>query len=294
MSSMKIRFLLFAVFLIFSVSYSKPLIVTTIKPLSDIAKEIGKDKIKSEYIIPPAASIHLYEYKISDIKKVINADLFMFIGVGEPNIHSIVKMIPEVKRIKVLDIEGLNLIYEFQFGEHHHEHEEDKRKIPHPAIWLDPENAKVIGKFVYEKLSKIDLKNKEFYLKNYKEFAKKIDNLIKNGTERFSKLKNKNFVSYHYAYPYFTKRFNLNYLAVIELGHGREPTPKHLMEIIKKIKRYKVKSLFASKQFYNPKYGKLILNATKVKLVMLDPFGIDKNYIRMIEEIINKVYDGMK
>ncbi len=291
---MKIKYLLFILLLTFSLSYSKPLIVSTIKPLSDIAKEIGGDEINLEYIIPPVASIHLYEYKISDIKKVVNADLFLYIGVGEPNINSIVKMVSKEKRVKVLNIPDLYLIYEFQFGEHHHEHEEHEGKYPHPAIWLDPLNAKVIGNFIYEKLSKIDPSNKEFYFKNYKNFEKKIDKLVEEGHKKFSKLKNKNFVSYHYAYPYFTKRFNLNYLSVIEIGHGREPTPKHLMEVIKKIKKHKVKSLFASKQFYNPKYGKLILNATKIKLVMLDPFGIDKNYIQMMEELINKVYDGMR
>ena len=289
---MKIKLFLLIFIATFSISFGKPTIVSTIKPISDISKEIGGEKINSDYIIPPFASVHIYEYKISDIKKVAKADLFLFIGVGEPNINSIVKMVPPEKRIKVLDISGLNLIYEFQFEEHHHE--EHEGKYPHPAIWLDPENAKIIGNFLYKKLSKIDPKNKDYYKKNYIKFEKKIDTLIKNGNEKFSKLKNKNFVSYHYAYPYFVKRFNLNYLAVIELGHGREPTPKHILEVIKKIKKYKVKSLFASKQFYNKKYGNLILKATKIKLVMLDPFGIDKNYIEMMNDLVNKVYNGMK
>ncbi len=289
---MKIKLFLLIFIATFSISFGKPKIVSTIKPISDICKEIGGEKINSDYIIPPFASVHIYEYKISDIKKVAKADLFLFIGVGEPNINSIVKMVPPEKRIKILDISGLNLIYEFQFEEHHHE--EHEGKYPHPAIWLDPENAKIIGNFLYKKLSKIDPKNKDYYKKNYIKFEKKIDTLIKNGNEKFSKLKNKNFVSYHYAYPYFVKRFNLNYLAVIELGHGREPTPKHILEVIKKIKKYKVKSLFASKQFYNKKYGNLILKATKIKLVMLDPFGIDKNYIEMMNDLVNKVYNGMK
>ncbi len=292
---MKIKYLILTVLFIFSLSYSKPTVITTIKPLSDIVKEIGKDKVEVSYVIPPFASVHFYEYKISDIKKILKADIFMFIGIGEPNIGSIVKMVPEEKRVKVINIPNLNLIYEFQFEEHHsHEEHEHNGKLPHPALWLDPENAKIIGKYIYKKLSKIDHQNKDFYFKNYKEFERKINSLIKDGKDKFSSLKNKNFVSYHYAYPYFVERFDLNYLAVIELGHGREPTPKHIMEVINKIKKYKVKSLFASKQFYNPKYGRLILNATKIKLVMLDPFGIDKNYIQMMEDLINKVYYGMK
>ncbi|HEV09227.1 MAG TPA: zinc ABC transporter substrate-binding protein, partial [Sulfurihydrogenibium azorense] len=66
--------------------FADVMIVTSIKPLSDIAKEIGKDKVKTDYIIPPNINYHLYEYKPQDLKKIYKADLFVFVGSGEPSI----------------------------------------------------------------------------------------------------------------------------------------------------------------------------------------------------------------
>ncbi len=284
------------VLLIFSFGYSKPLIVSTIKPLSDIAKAVGKDKIVAKYIIPPSAPVHFYEYKISDIKNVISADIFIYIGSGEPNINNLIKHVKPEKRLLVSGLPQLVKIttFEFEGEEKHHEEDHNHEGSIHPAVWLDPYNAKVIAKAVYEKLSKIDPSNNDFYKKNLDQFSSECDQLIKFGTSKFSKLKNKNFISYHYTFPYFVKRFGLVYLDVIELGHGREPTPKHIMEIIRKIKKFKIKSIFASKQFYNPRYGRLIKNATNINIVFLDPFGIDKKYIPMMNQLINDIYTGLK
>ncbi len=268
-------------------------IVATIKPLADISKEVVKDKGEVNYIIPPNVSIHLYEYKISDIKKVAKADLFLYIGTGEPNINNLLKIAKRKALLPVSSIGRIFLIKEFEF-EQHHQHEKHEEEAFHPALWLDPYNAKVIAKEIYIRVSKLDPENKEFYKKNYEHFAKKCDELIKYGKQKFSQLKKKDFISYHYAWPYFTKRFGLNYAAVIELGHGREPSIKHILKIIKLIKAKKISSIFAARQFYNPKFTNLIKKEANINVVILDPFGINMNYIKMIKLNIDKVYEGLK
>ncbi len=281
-------FIIFYIFLTFSVAYSKPLIVCSIKPICDIAKEIGKDKVQTYYVIPPAMSVHLYEFKINDIKMVYKSDLFLYIGVGEANIDKIIRSKSKGTYKKIIDIEGIKLIHKFEFEEHSHS------KTPHPAVWLDPENGVAIGRYIYNYLSKIDEKNMFFYQSNFKNFEKRAKETIKYGKDKFSNLKNKYFISYHYVWPYFTQRFGLKYIDVIEMGHGREPTAKHLIEIIKKIKRYKIKSIFASVQFYNKKYLELVQRSANVNVVFLDPFGKDMNYLHMIRFNIDKIYKGLK
>ncbi|MEZ0323620.1 MAG: metal ABC transporter substrate-binding protein [Hydrogenothermaceae bacterium] len=263
-------------------SYGQIKIATTVKPLADIVKEISKDKVEVYYIIPPNINFHIYEYKTSDIKKVSESDLFIYIGSGEPNITGIVKNIPKDKALKVSSLKGLVLL-----------REEDHPDEIHPALWLDPMNAKVIAKFITDYLSKKDPVNRDFYLKNYQKFSQKIDNLISYGNEKLSKLKNKNFVSYHYEFPYFVNRFKLIYLTEIEMGHGREPTPKHIFEVIQKIKLNNVKTIFTSKQFYNKKVIDLIVSKTQVKVVFLDSQGENPTYIDMMRYNIDKVYEGL-
>lgn len=275
--------ILLTLLLVFTTSvFAQVKITTTIKPLSDIVKEVGKDKVSTQYIIPSNVNFHLYEYKPQDLKTIYNSDLFVFIGEGEPSIDSIAKSLPDDKKLKVIDIKSMYLIKE-----------EDHNEI-HPAVWLDPENAKVIAKEVANFLSKKDPKNKDFYQRNLQSFINQCDELLNYGKAKFSTLKNRYFVSYHYEFPYFVNRFGLVYLAEIEIGHGREPTPKHLLNVIQKMKRYNVKAIFTSKQFYNPKTVKIVLEQTGAKVVFLDTMGESGSYISMMKFNVDEVYKVLK
>lgn len=277
---MRLLYLFLSIFIISFSIKAQIVITTTVKPIADIVKEVGGEKITVNYIIPPNVNFHIYELKTSDIKKINDSDLFIYIGYGEPNIQSIVKNLPKEKSFKITTLKELTLIKE--------EHEEI-----HPALWLDPYNSKVIARFILNYLSQKDPKNKDYYLKNHNQFVDKVDKLILYGKEKFSNLKNKNFVSYHYEFPYFVNRFGLIYLAEIEMGHGREPTPKHLMEVINKIKSNNIKTIFTSKQFYNKKVIDLIVSKTGVKVIFLDSQGESHDYIQMMRYNIDKVYEGL-
>nr|BAU79811.1 putative high-affinity zinc uptake system protein ZnuA [uncultured Aquificaceae bacterium] len=275
------KYIFVIIFLFTTTVFAQINIITTIKPLSDIAKEIGKEKVNTDFIIPINVNFHLYEYKPQDLKKIYNADLFIFIGEGEPSINSISKSISVNKKLKVIDIKGIYLIKE-----------KDHNEV-HPAVWLDPENAKVIAKEITNFLIKKDSKNKEYYQKNFQDFIKQCDDVINYGKSKFSGLKNKYFVSYHYEFPYFVNRFGLIYLAEIEMGHGREPTPKHILEVIQKMKRYNVKVIFTSRQFYNPKTVKVLLEQTGSKVIFLDTMGESESYIKMMKFNIDQVYNAL-
>ncbi|WP_457641675.1 metal ABC transporter substrate-binding protein [Persephonella sp.] len=290
----KYMYLVFLICMFFGFSYGKPQIATTVKPLADIVKAVGKDRVNVKYIIPPNVSVHFYEYRISDIKAVHNADLFLYIGSGEPNIKGLLDNV-KGKAIKVSEIKGLHIIREFEFKgkleeDHHHQYEDHNI---HPALWLHPENSIKIAEFVYKELIELDPKNKEFYKQNLKIFVSDVKEVYREGLEKIKNLKNRYFISYHYTWPYFIEAFKLEYVDVIELGHGREPTPKHLLEVIEKIKKLKIRSVFAAKQFYNKKYGDLIKKQTSTNIIFLDPFGENKDYIQMLKFNIEKVYKNL-
>jgi len=98
---------------------AKVKVITTIKPLADIFREIGKDKVLVDYVIPPNISFHIYEYKISDINKVRNADIFVYIGSGEPKVERLAKITKgQIIKIGNLIPENL-LIRTFEIEEHH-------------------------------------------------------------------------------------------------------------------------------------------------------------------------------
>lgn len=278
---MRFVFLLLTVLTLTFQSRGEIKITTTVKPLSDIAREVGGDRVEVSYVIPPNVNHHLYEYKTTDIKKIYDSDLFVYIGSSEHGIKSVVKSLPKEKNFPLISLKGLFLI------------KDADHKGVHPALWLDPLNGKTIAKFILDYLSQKDPKNKAYYEANYNSFSKEVDELISYGMEKFSKLKNRNFVSYHYEFPYFVGRFKLIYLADIEMGHGREPTPKHILNVIEKMRANNVKSVFTSKQLYNKKVLDLVLSKTGAKVVFLDTQGENPSYLDMIRFNIDRVYEGL-
>ena len=290
MKSIVFSVLLFLLF--FVNSFAKIYIVSTVKPIGDIAKEIGGEKVKVDYIIPPSVSFHNYEYKFSDMKKLLKANIFLYIGSGEPNIRGMLKNV-KGKAIKVSKIKGVYTInrFEFENSDKHqnHQHNNIDEKF-HPALWLDPSNAIAIGNYLAKVLAKMDPSNKKYYLERAKKFEIKVRRVMYTWEMKYRNLKHKDFVSYHYTFPYFTKAFGLNYVAVIELGHGREPTIKHIIKVSKILRKRNIKFVFFAKQFYNPKYISMLKKSVNVRTIALDPFGVNKNYVEMLEFNLKRIY----
>ncbi len=294
MNNKNILSLMFFLF-ISSITYGKPLIVTTIKPLADIINEITGERAEVYYLIPPDRSIHFYEFKASDIKKLYNSDIFVYIGSGEPNIDGLLSNVKN-KKIKISEIDNIKLIYKFEFlhTDHEDHHHHSGKENFHPLFYLDPENSKIFAEYITKEIIKLDKSGKNYYLKRKQKFISRLAEFTDKWRKKIKSLDNKNFISYHYSWPYLTKSFGLNYIDVIELGHGREPTPKHLLEVIKKIKKYKIKTVFSAKQFYNRKYLDILSKETGVKIVLLDPFGINMDFFGMMEFNLKNIFTNLK
>ena len=54
--------------------------VTSIKPLALIAQEIAGDKVSVENLLPVKASPHDYPLRVSDIRRLQDADLVLWVG----------------------------------------------------------------------------------------------------------------------------------------------------------------------------------------------------------------------
>ena len=77
-------------------------------------------------------------------------------------------------------------------------------------------------------------------------------------------------MTFHEAFPYFAKEFDLNIVEVIEREPGSEPSPKELEETIKKVRELNVKALFAEPQ-YPAGAANTIAKESGATLYTLDP-----------------------
>ena len=121
-----------------------------------------------------------------------------------------------------------------------------------------------------------DLLHAEQYKKNEEEYISKLINLKNEMHAKLDNVKNKNIVTFHEAFPYFAKEFNLNIVSVINHDPENEPSAKELTETIDKSKKTNTCALFVEPQ-YSSGSAEIISKETGAKIYTLDPAVTGEN-----------------
>ena len=245
-------------------SYATINAVVSITPQKTFLQEIAKDKVNITTMVKPGVSMHTYEPKPSDMKKIAKADIYFGIGV-EFEEHWLDKFKSLNQKMLIVDTsKGIKKLSSL----HKDEHTKDEHLDPH--IWTSPSNVKIIASNILDALVLKDSKNKEFYIKNYKEFINKIENTNKQIKDILSKKDHNRFMVFHPSWQYFAKQYNLKQIP-IEI-EGKNPKPKMLKELIVKAKKNNIKAIFAS-PYKSDKMAKLIANELKIKVIKITPMS---------------------
>jgi zinc transport system substrate-binding protein len=194
---------------------SKPLLVTSIKPLAIIAQSAFKDNVVVEYLMPAALSPHDVVIKLSDVRKIAVADLVLWIG-PEFEVRSAKQFanIPSEKLVTAMDLLeidqhdfGHNEQHPEEHEKHNEEHTENYEEISHndhddhhgdidPHIWLSPEIAEQLAHVLSERLG---IKADQIFSQKSKQAT---EDLLKNA-------KQGNYIVHHQGFGYFIEEFNL-------------------------------------------------------------------------------------
>ncbi len=204
---------------------------------------------------PFTGCLHNYALTADDMKNMASADIFVINGAGMESFLD--RVTGQMPSLKIIDSsKGIEVIK--------HGNEDN------PHIWLSVSGLIKQVDNIEKGFSLYDPARKELYRKNAEIYMKKLEKLKKDMTDGLKDIKDRNIITFHEAFPYFGKEFNLNIVAVIEREPGSEPNAKELAETIGIIKKQKVKALFAEPQ-YPKNSADVISKETGVKLFTLDP-----------------------
>jgi zinc transport system substrate-binding protein len=183
-------------------------VIASIAPLADFAKQVGGERVDIKLLLPPGASPHTYEPTPKVIKDISDAEVFLKIGAGfEFWAEKIIKVSENKKIIVVETSEGIPLIRD----EHVH-----KRVVGDPHIWLDPLIAAKIVTRIEREFKKIDPGGATYYEENAVSYTKELTKLDRDITGRVKKFRTKDYVTFHPAWNYFSRRYGLEVVGVIE------------------------------------------------------------------------------
>jgi len=262
-------------------------IVTSFYPMYIFTKNIAKD-IEGIKVLnmaePKTGCLHDYQMTPADMKKVEKAEIMVINGAGlESFIEKVIKERPQLKIVEAS--KGLEMLE----GEGHHHgsehdlediHEEDTEHKEHedhehdhsvnPHIWVSISGAIDEVKNIGEQLAVADPSNAQKYRSNTDEYVKRLEDQREKMYSALKTISNRNIVTFHEAFPYFAKEFDLNIIEVIETEEGSTPSAGELANKIRKIKESNVKALFTESQ----NLTSLVQTVSKevgIKVYELDP-----------------------
>ena len=229
-------------------SDNRPLIATTVAPITSIAAAIAGDRARIEGIVPEGTNSHTFEPSPQIAKLLSDADLILVNGLKleDPTIkmaQSNKKESTEIVEIGTLVLPEADYLYDFSFPE-----EEGK---PNPHLWTDPSYAIKYAGVIRDQLSELDPENADYYAANFAKFEKLATELSDAlaADQESVPAGNLKLLTYHDAYAYFAKNYGWTVIGAIQPNDFADPAPSEVARLIDQVKAENVTTIFGSEVF---------------------------------------------
>ena len=233
----------------------KPIVVTSFFPLYDFARRLAGDEIKVICLTPPGADPHSVELTPSMVKNTHDARLIITLGYGLDAWIDKIPLKAGQNKLRVSDME-IETIPNF-----HSPEKEDRIDmiVPEdaennltvdvdPHVWLDPIIAqKIVEKISYQ-FEKLDSSNSKIFHKRRDELLNKLQLLHTEFSSKLKDFKNPKVVTFHGAFGYLFKRYEIQLAGVVELFPGDEPSVSYLKKLVNLMQKLNINFIFAEPQ----------------------------------------------
>ncbi|MES3006560.1 MAG: zinc ABC transporter substrate-binding protein [Pseudomonadota bacterium] len=216
------------IFAFADVASAQAQVLTTIKPLQLIAAELMDGIAEPELLIPANVSPHHFTLRPSDVRKVTDARLVLWVG---PQMETyLTDFLGELdSSTTVVEFATLDGITLYAPASAEVGHEEDGRYDPH--VWLDTRNARLLGERMAQALIALDPAHQARYQANLSRFTDSMGALEMTMAEAVEPMKDGRYAVYHDGLQYFEKQFGLEHQFVLVPDHEIQPGIRHILDI---------------------------------------------------------------
>jgi len=262
-------------------------VVVTIKPIHSLVASVMEGVGTPLLLVDGKASPHSFSLRPSQVQAVDSAAMLIRVSDRlEPFTGKLVRALPEgVELITLVDAPGVRLLEQRHTGTFEHRHDDEPEghgaEGDHDAdaseadahIWLDPENAKAISRYVADALARRFPEHAARFKANAEKLIREIDALTGELSATTRPLQGMPFIVFHDAYQYFDRRFDLDAVGSITVSPEVQPSAKRLIELRNKIRELKALCVFAEPMF-QPQLVAALTEGTAARAGTLDPEGL--------------------
>ena len=227
---------------------SRPLIATTVSPITSIAASIGGDRVRIEGVVPEGTNSHTFDPPPRIAKLLSNADLILINGLKleDPTLELAERNKKRETRIVELGTVVLpesDYLYDFSFPK--------EGGKPNPHLWTDPGYAIKYAQVISNEFSKLLPESAEYFADNFESFKASATELgaAVAQDQKSVPAGNLKLLTYHDAYAYFAKAYGWTVIGALQPNNFSDPSPAEVARIINQVKSQKVGTIFGSEVF---------------------------------------------
>ena len=218
-------------------------VLTTTANLQSLVEAVGGDRVSAVSLVPAGSDAEEYAPRPQDLDRIRGASMVVRVGLdydlwfdrllrqsGKPALlRGGSGHVDASNAVVLLEVKGGGL----SGGAHAH-------GAGNPHYWLDPKNADVITGNIVEALARLDSPNAKYYEQRRIDFLARLEQRIKVWQLKLAPLAGKPLLTYHNNWPYFARRFRLNFIGTIEPRPGVAPSPAALAGLIRRMREEQV------------------------------------------------------
>lgn len=263
-------------------------VVTTTTDLKSFVEYVGGDKVQVISMVSPGAEAEEYAPKPQDLDRLKSANLVVRVGLdydlwldrmlrktGRSELYKGgAAYVDTSNAIVLLEVKGGGI------GGGGHAH-----GAGNPHYWLDPNNAAVITGNIVEALARIDPSNAKYYERQRVDFLANLDRKTKEWQAKLEPLRGIPLLTYHNNWPYFARRFRLNFAGTVESKPGVSPSAAELSRLLGKMEAEKIRVIVKRPQEPNREVDFLAKKSGAQVAVLNTSVGDNgsKDYIQMMD-----------
>ena len=281
-----------------SAAADKIRVVTTIRDLADITRQIGKEKVSVHSLTLGVRDIHAIQVKPSMVTRLNRADAVVLMGLALE--HAFLPALldvaanPRISRGGIGYIDTSAGITPLGPPETLSRRGGDVHPAGNPHYNLDPVLGKVIARNIAEGLSKLRAEHRPFFTKNLQAYVAELDRRIPGWQKTARGLNGVQYVSYHDNWAYFAKRYGMRLFGTLELAPGIGPTPAHIVQLVERMKSARVPLVLYGT--YPDRVPRRVAQETGAALAQVPLYvggqpGVD-SYIGLIDHLVTRLSEA--
>lgn len=263
-------------------------VVVTIAPLKPLVENILGGDFEVSVLVPPGASPETFEPTSKQLREVESARFVFGTGLLEFE-QALLHRVARKEQIVNLS-QGIELIAG-SCSHAHHKHTANCQHDNHthhahgidPHIWCSPKSLGKMAENTYNAIAR-EMPDSTKYNERYTTLCIKLLELDEEVAEMCNQSMRSTFIIYHPALTYLARDYGLTQIAVE--NEGKEPSAKHLANIIEKARNEKLKNIFYQSEFPASSV-EIICNDINANAVEINP--LDENVMDNIRHIVTLI-----